>query len=192
MARRRIPAQAFGLKKYRSGISPVSKMSDSEHALAPLRHAEVLCVQHCPRERIPDLIHCSQEKPKVSSFGGRQEAGHVLEDEPTGCKSSNNSQGDEGQVAARVIQAKTFSGDAVGLAGASENKNVWPGDGSGARREVIGGHVSKVDRMRVPSREHCCGKLLDLGGPRPTPIRHRRLWRADPGKERGCDHEVHL
>src|SRR5690606_1086811 len=47
-ARRRIPAQAFGLKKYRGSIGPVSSIEDSEHAAAPLRHSEPLRVQHAP------------------------------------------------------------------------------------------------------------------------------------------------
>jgi hypothetical protein len=111
-----MPAQAFGLKKYRCGISPVSNISDSEDALPPLRHAEVLRVKHCPCERIPEFIHRSQEKPEVSSIGGRQKTGNILEDEPTGLKSRNNSEGDEGHVATRIIQSETFSSDTVGLA----------------------------------------------------------------------------
>jgi hypothetical protein len=41
-----MPAHAFWLKKYCGGTTPVSKISDSEHALAPLRHAGILRVQH--------------------------------------------------------------------------------------------------------------------------------------------------
>ena len=47
-ARRRIPAQAFGLNQYRAAIGPVSSIEDSEHALAPLRQSEELRVQHAP------------------------------------------------------------------------------------------------------------------------------------------------
>ena len=44
-ARRSIPAHAFGLKKYWGSISPVSKICESEHATAPLRHSEPLRVE---------------------------------------------------------------------------------------------------------------------------------------------------
>jgi hypothetical protein len=37
-ARRRIPAQALALKKYRRGRSPVSKISDNEHTPSSLRN----------------------------------------------------------------------------------------------------------------------------------------------------------
>jgi hypothetical protein len=149
-----MPAQAFGLKEYRCGISPVSRISDKEQTVAPLRQSEVLRVQACPRAKIPEFIHRSQEKPDVSSLGGRQESGNILKDEPTGFKSSNNSQGDEGQVAARVIQAETLSCDAVGLAGASKDENIGICDASCFFREAIGGHIPEVDRMRVTRREY--------------------------------------
>jgi hypothetical protein len=54
-ARRRIPAHAFGLKKYRSGSGSGSKVSDKEHTLASLCHSLELSIQHSPREAIPEL-----------------------------------------------------------------------------------------------------------------------------------------
>jgi len=45
-ARRRMPAAAFGLKKYFDRCGPVSKMSDKEDARASLGDAEVLSVQN--------------------------------------------------------------------------------------------------------------------------------------------------
>jgi hypothetical protein len=107
-----MPAQAFGLKKYRCGTSPVSKTSDSEETVAPLRQSTVLRVQACPCERIPEFIHRSQEKPEGSSVVEGEQAWNVLEDEPTWPKLSNKTKGDEGQVAARVIQSEALSGDA--------------------------------------------------------------------------------
>jgi hypothetical protein len=47
-ARRRIPAQAFGLKKNRGATGPVSSIEETEHATAPLRHSEPLRVKHAP------------------------------------------------------------------------------------------------------------------------------------------------
>lgn len=52
-ARRRIPAQAAGLKQYRSGPSPVSSVDDSEQTTASLGHSEELSVQHPPAEPPP-------------------------------------------------------------------------------------------------------------------------------------------
>jgi len=61
-ARRRIPAQARALKKYRCGTAPVSKMSDNEHTPSSLRdspskpvHSDVLSVQHSVREPVPEF-----------------------------------------------------------------------------------------------------------------------------------------
>jgi hypothetical protein len=66
-ARRRIPAQAFWLKKYRCGTTPVSKVSDNEHTTAALGHSEVLSVQHSIGEPIPELAQAPEEGTKVPS-----------------------------------------------------------------------------------------------------------------------------
>ncbi len=48
-ARRKIPAQAFGLKEYRCRWSPVvSKMSDNKDTPAPLWHSEILAIKYAP------------------------------------------------------------------------------------------------------------------------------------------------
>ena len=54
-ARRRIPAQAFGLKKYRDGTAPVSKTADNEHTLAALGQSEILSVKNAVGEPIPEF-----------------------------------------------------------------------------------------------------------------------------------------
>jgi len=46
VARRRIPAHATALKKYRCGSLPVSKMADNEDSTATLGHSEELSVQN--------------------------------------------------------------------------------------------------------------------------------------------------
>jgi hypothetical protein len=48
-ARRRIPAQAFPLKKYFGGMGLASRICDNEHTLAALGQAEVLGIQDSPR-----------------------------------------------------------------------------------------------------------------------------------------------
>lgn len=73
-ARRRIPAQARALKKYRCGTAPVSKMSDNEHTPSSLRnrpakpvHSDVLSVQHSVGEPIPEFDHAPEDGSKVPS-----------------------------------------------------------------------------------------------------------------------------
>lgn len=125
-ARRRIPAQAFGLKKYRCGRSPVSKISDNEHTASPLGNgsgkaacSDVLSVQHSVGPPIPEFAQAPEEGTKVPSFARRQDAGHVLPNHPLGPVAVNQSQIDEGQVAARIVQSLSKPGDAEGLAGGS-------------------------------------------------------------------------
>ena len=67
-ARRRIPRQAFALKKYRCGTSPVSKMSDNEHATAPLWNSKVLSVKHSVGPPIPEFAQAPEDGTKVSPW----------------------------------------------------------------------------------------------------------------------------
>jgi hypothetical protein len=62
-----IPEQAFGLKKYRCGRSPVSKVSDKEHTAASLGHSEVLSVKNPVGEPIPELPQHPEEGSKIPS-----------------------------------------------------------------------------------------------------------------------------
>lgn len=73
-ARRRIPAQAFALKKYRGGTAPVSKTSDNEHTLPSLWdgtpvavHSHKLSVQNAVGEPIPEEAQEPEEGTKVPS-----------------------------------------------------------------------------------------------------------------------------
>ena len=73
-ARRRIPAQALALKKYRCGTSPVSKTSDNEHTLPSLGdgtpvavHSHKLSVKNPVGEPIPDVPQEPEEGTKVPS-----------------------------------------------------------------------------------------------------------------------------
>ena len=50
---RSIPAQAVGLKKYRDGRPPVSKISDKEDSTATLGNSEELSVQDSVSKMIP-------------------------------------------------------------------------------------------------------------------------------------------
>ena len=66
-ARRSIPAQAFALKKYRCGRSPVSKMSDNEDSTASLGDSKELSVQHSPGATIPEFRQRPEDGSKVPS-----------------------------------------------------------------------------------------------------------------------------
>jgi hypothetical protein len=68
-ARRRIPAQAFALKKYRRGTLPESsRMSDNEHTTASLGHSEELSVKNPVGEPIPEFAQHPEEGAKIPSF----------------------------------------------------------------------------------------------------------------------------
>jgi hypothetical protein len=49
-ARRKIPAHAFELKKYRCGIKPVSSTCHNEHTRASLGQTEILGIERPPRD----------------------------------------------------------------------------------------------------------------------------------------------
>src|SRR3546814_3683282 len=118
-----MPRQAFWLKKYFGGRSPVSKMSDKEQTPAALWYSGKLSVKDSVGPPIPALFHEPEEGPKIPTLVRRQETGDVLENHPAGPKLCNQSKGDEGQVAARVVQPEPFSCDREGLAGASEDRS---------------------------------------------------------------------
>ena len=135
-ARRRIPAQALALKKYRCGIGPVSKIDDNEHTLASLGQAEILSVEKppcrpCPwpgnHTRVwppsdscreitgciaPD--NCSQETAE-GIVVGREDAGDVFPDGITESMMSSKFMCEhrigERESAARVVERETLSGE---------------------------------------------------------------------------------
>lgn len=124
-ARRRIPRQAFALKKYRCGTLPESsRMCDKEDSAAALWNSEVLSVKNAVGEPIPELSQRPEEGAKVLSSVGGQDAGHVLPNDPAGAYSASKREELQGQVAARVVQAESFPGDGEGLAGGSSDKNI--------------------------------------------------------------------
>jgi len=164
-ARRRMPAQAFGLKKYRGGRSPVSKISDNEHTASPLGNgtgkaacSDVLSVQHSVGPPIPEFAQAPEEGTKVPSAARRQDAGDVLPNHPLGPVAVNQSQIDEGQVAARIVQSFSKPGDAEGLAGGSTNEKI----DSCIRPFLKTGHVAPVRDAWVMMGENRRWERLDL------------------------------
>jgi hypothetical protein len=126
-ARRRMPAQAFALKKYRCGSLPRSKMSDNEDATASLGHSEELSVQNSVSEPIPEFRQRPENGSKRPSSVNRQDTGHVFPDDPARPKAVSKPAKFDGQVATRITQSASSAGDGKGLARGSSNKKVnWP------------------------------------------------------------------
>ena len=106
-----MPAQALPLKKYRSGTSPVSKMSDNEDAPPPLWYSGKLSVQHPVGPPVPELPQRPEEGTKVPSLSAATDAIDVLPYHPAGAYLVNKSKKDEGQVSTGVGHALAESGD---------------------------------------------------------------------------------
>jgi hypothetical protein len=83
-ARRKIPAAALGLKKNLSGTVASSTSPNDEDASPALGHSEVSAVQHSPGEVVkPDVAQRAENDREISSTGGREQAGDVLNDDPS-------------------------------------------------------------------------------------------------------------
>jgi len=167
-ARRRIPAQAFALKKYRRGTPPASKMSDNEDATAALRDSEELSVQHSPGATIPEFRQRPEDGSKVPATVRRQNAGDVFPDNPPRPQSASKAAKLDGQVATRIIQSTSSSGDGEGLARSPSGQNV---DWTGIRLNCS--EITTVRDLRVMVRQQCRTKRVDFSEPcRPKSERH--------------------
>ena len=168
-ARRRIPAQAFALKKYRCGTSPVSSVSNNEHTSAALGDSKPLSVQYPVRDPIPEFAQRPEEGAKIPSSCTRQDTGDVFPDDPGRPQHSSKLEESEGQVATRIVQPSTESGDGEGLAGGSSHEKVnWPGSESIKRLLCDSGHVAKVLEPQVVL-DHGGGEGFDLARPSALP-----------------------
>src|SRR5690606_32250379 len=104
--RRRIPAHALAVKKYRCGRSPVSKISDNEHTAPSLWDSsrEAACshelsVKDSVGPPIPEFAQATEEGTKIPSLVARQDAGHILPDHPAGPIAVSNGKIGEREVA---------------------------------------------------------------------------------------------
>ncbi len=75
-----MPIAAFWLKKYFSGISPVSMHGNNKDATALLGDSKVFAVKHTPRDTIPEFIQRLEYDGEVSSSVAREKAMHVFKD----------------------------------------------------------------------------------------------------------------
>jgi hypothetical protein len=177
-ARRRMPRQAFWLKKYRGGTAPVSKMSDKEDTTAALGYSAVLSVQHAPADRIvfghPEhhsgilpafgrdrYVHSGkrgEEALEVGPSGAGKYAGHILPEKPLWMAAVSEADELQGKVASGVGNTGTLAGDRERLAGCSADEYI---EGS-IFFSLNGGEVAGVGDGRVTVREHGRGEGVDL------------------------------
>jgi hypothetical protein len=99
-------------------------MSDNEDAAAPLWYSKELSVKNAVGEPIPEFRQAPEKGAKYSSFVDRQDAGHVLPYQPSGPQSLSKPKELKREVATRVIQSLSESGDTESLTRCSSDQNV--------------------------------------------------------------------
>jgi hypothetical protein len=169
-ARRRIPRQAVGLKKYLGGTSPGSvSTSDNEHTAATLGDSEPLSVKNAVGGPIPQFCQRPENGSHVGAVARRQKAGDVFEKNPAGSDTLNDSHGVEEQPASLASQSSTLASHTEVLAGESATDEL----ASHSVRCVVGLHVVMPRRFGEVNREHFAGPcgLFDLcDGANPGPL----------------------
>jgi hypothetical protein len=153
-----MPRQAVALKKYRCGTGPVSKTSDNEHTAAALWYSGKLSVQNSVGEPIPEDAQEPEEGTKVPSSVAGQDAGHVLPNQPAGAIPCSNGTKGKHEVATRVVQSLSESGDTERLARCSSAEKI----DSCIRPLLKLRHVAPVRNIGVVMREHGAGERFDF------------------------------
>jgi hypothetical protein len=164
-ARRRMPRQAFGLKKYRCGTGPASKISDNEHTPSSLGnrsgmavHSHKLSVKHSPCVPIPEFAQAPEKGSKIPSSVRRQDAGDVLPYQPAGAISFSNGKIGEHEASSRVSQAFAKPRDRERLAWGSSDENIDSCIGP----LLESGHVTPVGRVGIVVGKNGRGERFDL------------------------------
>lgn len=193
-ARRRMPEQAFALKKYRCGTSPVSKMSDNEDTAAALWYSGKLSVKHTPGDRVMSskpndeaavfpafvrdgYVHSGESVEEGSegvSSVRRKYAGDVFPNDELWTASVSELDVLQGKVATGVGQAAALSGDTEGLAGCTTDEDVKVS----IFFSLDGREVSRIRYVRIVVLQDGGGERLYLG---------KRYWRKSkrfPGNTR--------
>lgn len=137
-------------------------MSDNEHATAALWNSEILSVQDSVGPPIPEFAQRPEEGAKVPSSTRRQDSGDIFPDQPTGACRVSKSKKFECQVATRVSQSLSESGDGEGLTWCSSDKNV---NCSGFDVFMDFREVSEIRRVREPMSQHGRRERVDLREP---------------------------
>lgn len=193
-ARRRIPAQAVALKKYRGSTGPVSSIEDSEHATAPLRHSEPLRIKHGPLDEadvaqrhafvVPavggdsELGSCQRANhdSKVSALVAAEGAWDVLPDEPTGAAKMSSCIEDPElmveQAGPGAAQARTLASHRKVLAWTAANHDIQRTQ----RADLFVGDVgdaAQVGNVWQAVAQQCARSRIDLGDTLAAPAKRR-------------------
>jgi hypothetical protein len=99
-------------------------MSDNEDATTPLGYSEMLSVKNSVGDPIPAFDQHPEEGSKRPSSVNRQNARDVLPHQPSGPEPISKSSKLNGEVATRVIQSRSFTGDGERLARCSSGQKV--------------------------------------------------------------------
>jgi hypothetical protein len=99
-------------------------MSDNEDATASLGYSEIASVQYSVGDPIPELDQEPEEGSKRASVVNRQDTGDVLPHQPSGPEAISKSSKLDGEVATRVIQSRSLTGDGERLARCSSGQKV--------------------------------------------------------------------
>ena len=124
-ARRKMPRQAVGLKKYFGGtVRASSKTSDNEHTPPPLWHSVELSVENPVGPPIPEFAQPGKDDGKVPpSIGGKQ-ARDILDKYVLGKKLADDSPELVPEAAPLAVKASTLSSHGKVLAGESSDDGV--------------------------------------------------------------------
>lgn len=114
-----------------------------------------------------DHVQWDVRRIEIGSLVGstRKHSGDVLPYHPAGAEVVNNSKKDEGQVTARISQARSESGDGEGLTWGSSANKVGAFD----LPLMVLGHVPEMGNFRMVGFDDGDGKWLDLTGPHTGP-----------------------
>jgi hypothetical protein len=99
-------------------------MRDNEDSTPSLRDSEVLSVQDSEGPPIPEFAQRPEEGSKIPSSVRRQDTGDVFPDQPRDSETLCQSEVDEHEVSARVVESFAESRDREGLTGGAAHENV--------------------------------------------------------------------
>lgn len=102
-----------------SRISP-SPGSEDEHAPSALRHSEETAVENPPSHAVPEVGQRSNNDSEVPTAVRGEQPGYVLEENPSGSNSVDDSDGLEEQAGSLPGEPGSSSGDGDVLAGSRE------------------------------------------------------------------------
>ena len=125
-------------------------MSDNEDATPSLGYSEMLSIQNSVGDPIPELDQHSEEGSKRPSPVNRQDTGHVLPHQPSGPQSTSKSSKLNREVATRIIQSRSLSGDGERLARCSSCQKV---DCSHIVRSNLG-EVASIDDIAIGGQNY--------------------------------------